>query len=170
MFDSFAATATVRQQRGSTRGLSRRLRAIEIGGPIWVLAFVCVFWWPFDPRLAEAAPTGLYCVFALCFYDGMLTFVEINHSALLADMTTSSAERARANMYSAICASVGSSSSFFAHMFWDPKDLEPFRVFCCVVGLVACAAFWFPSTLTTPSSSNSASLMLAPQIRQQTLT
>lgn len=124
-------------------GLARRLRAIEVGGPIWVVAFVCVFWWPFDARAASAMLTGLYCMFALCFYDGMLTFVEINHSALLADMTTSSAERARANMYSSICAAIGSTSSFFAHTFWAPEDLAPFRTFCCVLGLVACTGFWF---------------------------
>ena len=56
-----------------------------------------------------------------------LDVVEINHSALLADMTISSAERARANMYSSICASIGSMSSFFAHTFWAPEHLG-----CCL--------------------------------------
>ena len=66
---------------GSTRGLSRRLRAIEIGGPIWVLAFVCVFWWPFDPRLAEALPQGFTACSRYAFMMACSP-CEINHSAL----------------------------------------------------------------------------------------
>lgn len=145
MFGWVSDRAQCCSSENSVRGLRRRLLAIAYGGPIWVIAFLSVFWWPFDPTTATEMQTGLYCIFALCFYDGMLTFVELNHSALLADMTASSQERARANMYSAMCAAVGSASSFFAHTFWTPEDLAPFHNFCCILGLIACAAFWFTS-------------------------
>ena len=124
-------------------GLLRRLLAIQYGGPLWVLAFIFVFWWPFNPSLTTATPTGLYCMLALCFYDGMLTFVELNHAALLADMTTSSADRAQANMYSSVCAAVGSMSSFFARLFWAPEDLVPFRYFCVALGGISLLGFQF---------------------------
>ena len=121
--------------------VKRRVYAIGSGGPLWVVAFLLVFWWPFEPHTATSMESGMWAMFALLFYDGMLTFVEVNHSALLADMTTSSSERAEANMYSAICAAIGSLSSFFAHMFWTPDDLTSFRYFCMAIGLVAILAF-----------------------------
>lgn len=118
----------------SSNPLKRRLFAIGIGGPLWVVAFLFVFWWPFEPHTASAVQSGLWAMFALLFYDGMLTYVEVNHSALLADMTSNSDERAEANMYSAICAAIGSLSSFFAHMFWTPANLQSFRYFCVIIG------------------------------------
>ena len=126
--------------------MKRRLYAIGFGGPLWVIAFLLVFWWPFDPHTSTPTQSGLWAMFSLLFYDGMLTFVEVNHSALLADMTTSSSERTEANMYSAICAAVGSLSSFFAHMFWTPDDLHSFRFFCVAIGLVATIAFSITAT------------------------
>ena len=130
----------------SSNPLKRRLFAIGIGGPLWVVAFLFVFWWPFDPHTASAAQSGLWAMFALLFYDGMLTYVEVNHSALLADMTSNSDERAQANMYSAICAAIGSLSSFFAHMFWTPANLQSFRYFCAIIGGVAIVCFSFTVT------------------------
>jgi Na+/melibiose symporter-like transporter len=121
--------------------VKRRLFAIKIGGPLWVIAFLCVFWWPFTPSKAYPAQSGMWAMFVLLFYDGMLTYVEVNHSALLADMTSNSSERIEANMYSAICAAVGSLSSFFAHMFWTPENLQSFRHFCIIIGFVAILAF-----------------------------
>ena len=38
---------------------------------------------------------GLNFTFNLCLYDGMLTFVEVNHHALLAEISVDSSERAR---------------------------------------------------------------------------
>lgn len=78
---------------------------------------------------------------ALCLYDGMLTYVEVNHGALLAELTTSSSERARCNMYSAVCAALGSLSSFGAHMAWNPADVTGFRTFCVAAGAVALVVF-----------------------------
>ena len=122
------------------RGLERRIYAIKYGGPLWVLAFLCV-WYP--PPQQYPMLVGLHFTVALCFYDGMLTYVEVNHSAMLADMTTDAAVRARANSYSAICAAIGSLSSFFGHLYWDSQYLDPFRNFAIILGLIALLAFEF---------------------------
>ena len=115
----------------STSVLNRRLGAIRGGGWLWALAYVgrssalidtpsltictpillrarrfmCVWW---TPGPAYPTLTGMYCIAVLCFYDGMLSFVEVNHSALLAEIGSTDAERAEANMWAAICAAVGS--------------------------------------------------------------
>ena len=72
-----------------------------------------------------------------------MTQVEVNHAALLSDVTTSAEERTRWNKYSAMFAAVGSCTSFFAHAVWDGGSLARFRVFAVAVALLACAAFKF---------------------------
>lgn len=72
----------------------------------------------------------------LCLYDGGLTFTEVNHSALLAEMTSSPSERAECNMWSAVCAGCGALTSWIAYVTWDPVDLTHFRASTlCVAGL-----------------------------------
>ena len=124
----------------STSVLSRRLGAIRSGGWLWAVAFMCVWW---SPGPAYPTLTGLYSLAVLCFYDGMLSFVEVNHSALLAEIGSSDAERAEANMYAAVCAAVGSVSTFFSHIYWDAEKLVPFRLFCLAMAAVAVAGFEF---------------------------
>jgi len=71
-------------------GGGRRTTAIKYGGLLWAVAFVLVWFPP-----TSSALLGLHFVFSLCFYDGMLSYVEVNHNALLAEMTVSEAERAK---------------------------------------------------------------------------
>ncbi len=73
-----------------------RARAIRIGGFVWGAAFLLIWYPP-----GTAAPDfwkGLHFALSLCFYDGMLSYVEVNHSALLAEICTSSHGRATCNM------------------------------------------------------------------------
>ena len=65
----------------------RRLPAIRYGGPLWALAFLLTWYSPGgeSPLLA-----GLHFVFTLCFYDGMLTLVEVRK-----DQRAREIERAR---------------------------------------------------------------------------
>lgn len=129
--------------RVKVEGLDRRLHAIRFGGPLWVVAFMMTWFASAFNDPDSQLLSGLYFLFVLCFYDGMLTYVEVNHSAMLAEMTTSESERANANMYSALCAAVGSLSSFFSHMYWNPENLWGFRVFCLFIGIVALVGFEF---------------------------
>ncbi len=118
---------------------NRRLGAIRYGGWLWVVAFLYVWWIP-GPS-ASSARGGAHFIFSLCFYDCMLTYVEVNHSALLAELSTSSNVRANANMYAAICAGLGSLSAFFSRMFWSRDDLFKFQKYCVLIGFLAVLGF-----------------------------
>jgi Na+/melibiose symporter-like transporter len=122
-------------------GKRDRLPQIRWGGFLWAVSFFMV-WFPWGEG---AWVQGANFAFVLCFYDAMLTFVEVNHGALLADITSDSNERAKYNMYSAFCAAFGSCSSFFGHMFWttDREQLGNFRMFCLLVSLCSCVCFEF---------------------------
>jgi Na+/melibiose symporter-like transporter len=67
----------------------------------------------------------------------------VNHSALLADITFDSNERAKYNMYSAFCAALGSFTSFFGHLYWDKADLRAFRAFALVLAAFSWGCFEF---------------------------
>jgi Na+/melibiose symporter-like transporter len=125
--------------RGLPVQQSARLRAIRWGGMLWAVAFLSVWWPPQDA--ASPVLKGLHFAFCLCFYDSLLTYVEVNHSALLAELTTNEAERATCNMYSACCAALGSLASFFGHIYWDREDLTQFRGFCIVVAFISWLSF-----------------------------
>lgn len=137
---------------GKEGARARRLRAIRGGGWLWALAFMCVWW---TPGASRPTATGFYCIAVLCFYDGMLSFVEVNHSALLAEIGASDAQRAEANMYAAVCAAVGSASTFFSHLYWDGRDLRKFRLFCLAVAAVAVLCFEFTARALVGSGNGS---------------
>jgi len=67
----------------------------------------------------------------------------VNHSALLADLTSDDDERASLVQWSAACATVGSLTSIAARIYWDPKDMLAFRKVVIVVGMACLAAFEF---------------------------
>ena len=115
-----------------------RLGAIRYGGWLWVLSFLYVWWIPSHDSSTLA---GLHFVTSLCFYDGMLTYVEVNHSALLAEISSSESVRANANMYAAICAGIGSLSAFFSHYFWSRVNLHSFQLYCFLIAIFAVAGF-----------------------------
>eukprot|EP00937_MAST-01D_sp_MAST-1D-sp2_P003846 g3846.t1 len=137
-------------------GRRDRLPIIRRGGLGWCVAF-CLVWWPWTDGSAGTPSvwlTSLNFAFVLCLYDGMLTLVEVNHSALLADITVDSNQRAKYNMYSAFCAAVGSFSSFFGHMFWDKSNMAGFRVFVLVLGVISWVCFEFTAAYLGAGRSN----------------
>ena len=75
---------------------NKRIDSIRWGGFLWCVAFVTV-WFPPSQESWGPAIVGLYFMFCLCFYDGLLTFVEVNHQALLAEIGTNIKDRARCN-------------------------------------------------------------------------
>lgn len=128
-----------------SKGLRRsRLPAIRYGGGLWALAFFLV-WFPWGGPEASPLLTGLNWMANLCLYDSMLTLVEVNHSALLAELTTDSRERAYLNSCSSVCAALGSLSSLAGHMFWFKRggDMGPFRAFAAAVALGSFGCFQF---------------------------
>ena len=95
---------------------------------------------------ADMAPariwSGLHFLLSLCLYDGLLTLVEVNHGALLAEVTRTPGDRAKANMWSAICAAAGSLTSWIAHITWSSDDLRAFRTLCLAVAASSAVIFW----------------------------
>jgi Na+/melibiose symporter-like transporter len=127
----------------------RRTDAIRTGGLLWSAVFALMWLplWP-PPQQQHAQPSrwhdaaaGLYFLLILCVYDGALTFVEVNHSALLAEITSSPMERVRFNMWSGVCAGLGSLTSMLAHAAWDVSDATRFRVMAAVVAAGTAAVF-----------------------------
>ena len=106
-------------------------------------------WWIPDKNNTSQATAGIHFIFSLCFYDGMLTYVEVNHSALLAELSASASVRANANMYAAIFAGIGSLSAFFSHYFWSRNDLYYFRLYCFIIGILAFIGFEITAHLVT---------------------
>eukprot|EP00285_Hemiselmis_virescens_P017604 CAMPEP_0173404642 /NCGR_PEP_ID=MMETSP1356-20130122/59876_1 /TAXON_ID=77927 ORGANISM="Hemiselmis virescens, Strain PCC157" /NCGR_SAMPLE_ID=MMETSP1356 /ASSEMBLY_ACC=CAM_ASM_000847 /LENGTH=78 /DNA_ID=CAMNT_0014365347 /DNA_START=92 /DNA_END=325 /DNA_ORIENTATION=+ len=76
----------------------------------------------------------------LCLYDGLLTLVELNHAALMPDLSTATGDRTKLNNASAAGAILGSFSSFFGHMYWSQSSKEggmvPFQRFSALVALL----------------------------------
>ncbi|GBG34712.1 Transmembrane protein 180 [Hondaea fermentalgiana] len=127
---------------GSNDPVSRRLTVIRTGGLLWTIAF-CLVWTP--PLEAGTWLGGAYFAGVLCLYDGMLTLVEVNHGALLADMSSDSAERATLNAYSAVFAGAGSFTSLLGHAYWTrrPENLGGFQRAMVVVAVCAAVAIHF---------------------------
>ncbi len=100
-------------------------------------------WWV-SSTSTRGAPlwlNGINFTLNLCVYDAMLTLVEVNHHALLAEISVDSRERARYNSWSSICAAVGSLTSWLGHCFWNKDDLRPFRTFALSVAFVCWGFF-----------------------------
>jgi len=124
----------------------RRLPAIKYGGPLWALVFALA-WMDIGTDVQTSSfLAGIHFCVVLCAYDGLLTLVELNHGALMADLGSSLSDRTRLNTASAIGAVFGSFSSFFGHLYWNPADGVPqtsFSRFSAAVALLAAVAFSF---------------------------
>jgi len=121
-----------------------RLPAIRYCGGLWALIFFFV-WFPWGGPQASPLLAGLNWMANLCLYDSMLTLVEVNHSALLAEVTTDSRERAQLNSFSSVCAALGSLTSLAGHLFWFKRggDMAPFRTFAAFVAFGSFGCFQF---------------------------
>jgi hypothetical protein len=141
--------------------LLKRAGAIRWGGLAWAAAFALAWFPPTPPNYvlalkAGAAWSGSHYFIVIALYDAALSFVEVNHTALLAEMVDArglraEAVRARANAASAMGAALGAVSSLPAHFAWA-KDCDsdgdsgaswpgPFRTFCVCLAVFAAAVF-----------------------------
>jgi len=126
----------------------RRTPAIRYGGPLWAIVFAMA-WQDWGGDQFGSVTAGIHFTMVLCLYDGLLTLVELNHAALMPDLTTSTDDRTRLNNASAAGAILGSLSSFFGHMYWsastskDGSSMLPFQRFSAVIALLATIGFTF---------------------------
>lgn len=117
----------------------KRLRALSTNGPLFALSFLA-FW------VSWARP-GLQFLLCLCLYDGFLTLVDLNHSALLADLAVSASDRTRLNFHCSVFSALGSISVFLSYSFWDKEDFYSFRLFCVTLAAFSILGFLFVSRL-----------------------
>uniref|UniRef100_H2YZM5 Transmembrane protein 180 n=1 Tax=Ciona savignyi TaxID=51511 RepID=H2YZM5_CIOSA len=110
-----------------------RLKRLSWSGPLFAISF-SLFWFKwFHP--------GLQFIICLCLYDGFLTTVELQHTALLADLAVRAHERTLLNKNSSVFSAVGSISVFMSYMFWNKTTQLPFQVFCICVALFSVVGF-----------------------------
>ncbi|KAL6094574.1 mfsd13a [Pungitius sinensis] len=117
----------------------KRLKALSTNGPLFALSFLA-FW------VAWASP-GLQFLLCLCLYDGFLTMVDLHHSALLADLAVSDADRTRLNFHCSVFSALGSLSVFLSYSFWDKEDFFSFRLFCVALAAFSILGFFLVSRL-----------------------
>lgn len=116
-----------------------RTKAIAFYGPLMALSFT-VFWFNWD------MPCIQFSV-CLCLYDSFLTMVELHQSALLADLSLSTEQRAAMNTYESIFSAVGSLSVFLSYQFWDKNDPFNFQIFCLLLAAFSVAGFYTAAVL-----------------------
>lgn len=108
-------------------------RALTKFSPIFVLGFLS-FWFNW-------LQPSLQFVICLCLYDAFLTLIDLNHSALLADLALSEEERTNLNGYSSFFSAIGSTSVFVSYYFWDKEFLITFQTFCVCLAVFSLLGF-----------------------------
>ncbi|XP_049614528.1 transmembrane protein 180 isoform X1 [Syngnathus scovelli] len=136
---SFLSSPQNADQVTSPEVVLKRLRALSSGGPLFALSFLA-FW------VAWASP-GLQFLLCLCLYDGFLTMVDLHHSALMADLAVSAADRTRLNFHCSLFSAMGSLSVFLSYSFWDKEDFYAFRLFCVTLAAFSSLGFFVVSRL-----------------------
>nr|XP_057934201.1 transmembrane protein 180 [Doryrhamphus excisus] len=136
---AFLSSAQTGSQVTSPEVVLKRLKALSANGPLLALSFLA-FW------VAWATP-GLQFLVCLCLYDGFLTMVDLHHSALLADLAVSAADRTRLNFHCSVFSALGSLSVFLSYSFWDKEDFYAFRLFCLSLAAFSILGFFLVSRL-----------------------
>ncbi|XP_004365139.1 transmembrane protein [Capsaspora owczarzaki ATCC 30864] len=120
--------------RISLATLQRRLRALTLAGPLMSLCFLS-FWF----RWTESIP--IHFVVSLCAYDGFLTFVDLQHQALMADLVVTVHDRVELSRYSSIGSLIGCVSVFVSYAVWNATNLAQFQLFCTLLSVLSAIAF-----------------------------
>lgn len=128
---------------------ARRLRGLAIGGPLMGVAFLAMLVrWP--------VPLAVQFVVTMCVYDAALTWVDLSHSSLLAELAVGADERSTLSVLSSVFSAMGSVSVFGSFFFWDVGNIGRFRLFvggiavCCAAGFHVCTGYIRRSAETLP--------------------
>lgn len=117
----------------SVEVVRKRIRSLMTFCPVFVLAFLS-FWFSW-------LQPSVQFVICLCIYDAFLTMIDLNHSALLADLALSEKERTRLNAYSSLFSAIGSISVFVSYYFWDKENTVTFQTFCICLAIFSLFGF-----------------------------
>ncbi|XP_023244064.1 transmembrane protein 180-like isoform X1 [Centruroides sculpturatus] len=124
---------TKKVSNSGTAIVIHRITALGKTGPLFSMAFL-LFWYLW-------IPAGIQFVICLCLYDSFLTIIDLQHTALLADLALSSRLRAKLNSYNSVFSCLGSSSVFLSYLFWSHDDPVSFRIFCLVLAIISGIGF-----------------------------
>nr|CAB3267057.1 transmembrane protein 180 [Phallusia mammillata] len=110
-----------------------RLESLSRTGPLFAISFA-LFWIPW-------LPPAVQFTICLCLYDGFLTSVDLQHTALLADLAVHAKDRAKLNKWCSIFSVCGSVSVFLSYMFWNKQYIFKFQSFCMVLAFISVVGF-----------------------------
>eukprot|EP01135_Chromosphaera_perkinsii_P007003 Nk52_evm4s659 gene=Nk52_evmTU4s659 len=113
--------------------ITARIRALSQGGMLFAASFA-LFWFPW------ISPSFQF-VIALCVYDTFLTFVDLSHTSLMADLTVDGSERARMSSWVSMFSIVACGSVFFAYFMWDEEAHWGFSGFCVFLSVLSACGF-----------------------------
>jgi Na+/melibiose symporter-like transporter len=128
-------------------------RALVKFSPVFVLGFLS-FWFSW-------LQPSLQFVICLCIYDAFLTLIDLNHSALLADLALSEEERTRLNGYSSFFSAIGSTSVFISYYFWDKEFILTFQMFCVCLAVFSLIGFVISTSMMKHYFEKTSSSVLA---------
>ncbi|EDQ92401.1 uncharacterized protein MONBRDRAFT_13785 [Monosiga brevicollis MX1] len=112
---------------------SARCRGLQLAGVGLASSFVLLW----NPLL----PVAWHFTLCLVLYDGFLTWVDLQISALLSDLVITSEDRATLSSAASVGSVIGTSSLFISMLLWDPVNIGAFRWFTACVATLSVAAF-----------------------------
>lgn len=122
----------------SPKVIINRTKAISICGPLLAASFLLILYDWHHPLLQFTL--------CLCLYDTFLTVIDLQHSALLAELSVSTKTRTLLNTYQSAFSAFGAMTVFLSYTFWDKSDLTSFRRYCMISATVSAAGFYIASS------------------------
>lgn len=117
----------------------QRSTIISFCGPLFALCFSLIW---FDWLI----PSVQFPI-CLCLYDAFLTLIDLQQSALLAELSITLNSRTRMNTYESIFSAMGSSSVFLSYYLWDKNDLTYFRMFCLFLAALSALGYYIVANI-----------------------
>ena len=122
----------------STHIIVKRITVIRWCGPMMALSFA-TFWFDWNTPCVQFA-------ICLCLYDTFLSLIDLQQSALLADLSITVQARANMTSYEAAFSAAGSISVFLSYQVWDRGNLIPFQTLCILLAVISAIGFYVMST------------------------
>ena len=137
-------TETKSRQTGASPSIIvQRTKVITFCGPLLALSFTA-FWFNWQLPSIQFAT-------CLCVYDAFLTIIDLEQSALLADLSITTEERTNMNSYESIFSAIGSISVFLSYRLFDKQSLMGFQLLCVCIATFSAVGFYTASRLLRDS-------------------
>lgn len=119
--------------------LRKRRLAIFYGAPLFAISFLTP-WFPWTWfGFSEDWAVGLHLMTALCFYDGMFTFVLLAQCALFAEISTEQEERQTTLKYSQVASIIGTIALLVSTNVYqnEQSNFQLFQAVCVIVAFLS---------------------------------